>query len=143
MNINTFATDKNAEEAGVWVEAGDGLKLQIARITSQKYTRYLQKLGRPHARRLSATPDMALVEQLQRQAVAKCILLGWENLQEGKKDVLYEFGTALRLFEKYPDFYRLVLDYASDREIFVADNEEAILGNSQSASDGTSNGEST
>lgn len=137
MDIGTFKTNQQAEQEGVWVDAGEGLKLLIGRITNRKYIRLVQKLGMPHGRRLAAgRVDPELLEGITTKAIAKHVLLDWKNLQEQGKDVPYSVETAERFLTEMPDFKELVTSFASDRELFIKEQEEAAAGNSESVSPG-------
>lgn len=113
MNINKLKTDSKKELEGVWVDAGEGLRLLIARSSNASYRKYLVKYGR----RQDPEAMLAVV----RKGVAKHVLLGWENLQEEDKDVSYSSDKAEQLFKDIPDFLDLVLTFANDVELYRSD----------------------
>lgn len=127
FKISNFGTDAKRENEGVWVTAGGGLELLVARITCTKYEEYIKLKAKPFGRMLRNHADAVSgeLEDIVREGVAKHILLGWRNLQdEAGKDIEYSWTVALKLLKEYPDFYRMVMDYASDAALYRAESKE-------------------
>ncbi len=131
MRMSTFETDKEKEIEGAWVDAGAGLRIRVARVGNQEYQRYLQKLGRPYIQSArSGTVPIDVVDDITRRAVARHILLGWENMQDDNdEEIKYSEEKAFELLTEYRDFFELVLGFASDIELFRKENHQAAVGN--------------
>lgn len=142
FSIQDFRTDTSKETDGVWVNAGAGLRLKIARMGNAKYKQYQQTLIRPLQEELSGVGEVSpeKVQEITRKAMAKHILLGWENLQDVKKtptgDVVYVVNTDGKItdepelvdvpysvekaeeFLALSDFGDMVARYAGKMELF-------------------------
>lgn len=131
MRLNRFETDKEKEAKGVWVDAGEGLRILVARLGNSEYQRHLQKLGRPHVQRIrNGSINIDIADDISRRAVARHILLGWENLQDNDgSDIEYSEDKAFEILTEYRDIYEMVLGFANDVEIFRKENYEAAVGN--------------
>ena len=128
MKFSNFVMDPSKETQGVWVEAGAGLRLKIARATNRAYRDELVKLTKPHAAAIRTNSlNIELAEKLTREAAAKHIIHGWENLEDDNGNLIpFSHEKAAELFEKSPDFLKLVLEYSNDAELF----RESGVGNS-------------
>ncbi len=143
MKITEFALNETKVEGGVWVEAGEGLRLRLARLGNVRYAEYLRKLGRPLRRKLRKdTHTIQEIRELTCKAMARHVLLGWENLTDAEdKPIPYSEEKANELLLKYGEFRELVEELSSDTANFQDDDEdEEILGKQ---SDGTPNGRPT
>lgn len=147
MKLDSFKTDQSKEVEGMWVDAGSGLQLKIARINNPKYESYLQSIGRPIRHKIQrGSANNSEIEDIAKRAMAKYVLLDWHNLQDDSEgtitgqphsDVQYSEERALKILREYREFFFLVQDMASDAEMFRQDYEEEAKGNSESASDGS------
>ncbi len=135
FKITSLATDISKETEGVWITIDEdtGARIRVGRMGNTAYEEELARLTRPYGHRVRATGglDAKLIQKLIRQAVASHVLRGWENMA-GPTGALvpYTPATALAWFDKYPEFYRLVVGYASDVEAFREEAQGEILGNS-------------
>jgi hypothetical protein len=98
--IDHLRTDASKEAEGVWIDAGGGLRLRIARLNNPKYNAYLNELLRPHRETLRGFGeiDPEVIQTVTIKAMAKCVLLGWENLTEYAKNL----DGTLRLVDGEP-----------------------------------------
>jgi hypothetical protein len=121
MKLSAFKTNKKAETDGVWVDGGNGLELLLARVPNPKYEACMRQLGRPHAElaRIGLDED-GVFASIHRQAIARHVLLGWRNLVDDQdKEIKYSVENAEKFLEEYPDFLRLVLNLAQNRQLFL------------------------
>lgn len=134
MSISQFTTDKDKTLDGVWVEVGAGMKIKVARLNNTRYKTCLRGLSKPHVVQLRQNNEAAaqLAEALTREAYAKCILLGWENLldADGITVIPYSEAKALKLLTDHQDFYDIVESLASEQQLFAEDAEAESEGNS-------------
>lgn len=135
FNIERFATDETLETEGVWVEAGSGLRLKIARLNNAAYEEELRRLGKPYVRQIRlGTVDNSVLETIAIKAVAKHVLKGWEGLEDEKgKTIQYTTNKAEEVLLKYRDFYRLVNEFAQEQDLYRQEELESSEGNSKSA----------
>lgn len=144
MKISTFKTNEQREQEGVWEDAGGGLRLKVARLGNLRYEEYLRQTGKPYARQMRhGTVDNKVLEDLIRQAMARHVLLDWENLDDEQGNPIpYSHEKALELLTKYRDFHQMVLEIAQDARLFKEQDLEEARGNSAAVSAGSSSGDS-
>jgi hypothetical protein len=132
MKLSKFKMDIRKVEEGTWVPAGDGLELLIARLGNEKYKKFLRSRGRHIAVQVrTGNIDTPAMTDLQRQAVAHTVLLGWKNLQDDAgQDITFSPGKALELFSSHSDFFDMVLEFANDASLFREEMQEDSKGNS-------------
>lgn len=131
--FSEFTTNQSKEIEGVMVEVpGSDLKLKIGRITNPMYETHLRKLSRPYVTSIrKGTIDQKVMEDLMAKAMSHHVLLGWENLQDEKgAPIPYSQGKAYELLSTSRDFFKLVLEYANDMEMFRDHDHEELKGNS-------------
>lgn len=135
FNIERFATDSTLENEGVWVEAGSGLRLKIARLNNAAYEEELRKLGKPYVRQIRlGTMSNDVLETLNVKAVARHVLKGWEGLEdESGNEIKFTPQQAEDILIKYRDFFRLVMDFAQEQDLYRQEAIEGAEGNSKSA----------
>ncbi len=131
MKFSKFKTNEDKETEGVWIDFGEGLRLLIARSGNVKYRRTLARLTKPHQHAFkSKTIEASVVEDITLKAVAKHILLGWENLQDDDgKDIEYSQSKAEELLREAPDFFEQVLEIAQDRSLYQDQQDKDDLEN--------------
>ncbi len=147
FKISKFALDETAEREGIWVDAGDGLRLLVARISSPAYEEHLRQHSRTTSTRFRPHVSFSAEEALEdavMEGVAKHILLGWENLEEDDgTPIIYSWGKALEYFQKYREFYKLVLEFATEYDGYRVVQQEVDAKNLSAVSSGSSSGVST
>lgn len=155
FNLKDMEVSPDRSNDGVWVPVDpteknpDGtVQLLIARMGNPKYSAYLQELigvtgkdvtriGGRRARQLrTRAQDMIeavsnVNSDVTKQAVARCVLLGWKGLKYGDEEIEYSEQKAIELFsdERFPDFYPLVLEFSNDLELFKQEEQEDAEGN--------------
>jgi hypothetical protein len=134
--FDRYNTDRGLEEEGVWVDFGDGVKVQVRRLTSKKSREYRRKLDKPYTAQFRGRemPD-DLQEKLLNQQVAGVIIANWEGVpdpdapppaKEGDKPKMLEFSqeAALMMVQKFPDFRDDILTAAMERTTFEKEQRE-------------------
>lgn len=133
FNISKLKGDSALENEGVWVDEKDGLRLKIARLGNAAYRKHLRGLITQQKSKLShfrVHTDIDAIEERTKEAVAKHVLMDWENLdyanEDGTvdKDVSFSSERALKLFDEFPEFYDIVVEYASDMSLFREESQE-------------------
>ena len=60
-----------------------------------------------------------LREDINRQAMAESLLVGWEGIKDERgQDIPYSVENAERLLREYPAFYDYIDQLATDEELF-------------------------
>jgi hypothetical protein len=126
--LDRYNTDRSLEESGVWVDFGDGLKVQVRRLTSKASREYRRKLEKPYIAqfRNREMPD-SLQEQLLNKQVAGSVIVGWEgvpNPDNPKEEFPFSEENALAMVERFPDFRDDVLTAAMERTTFEKEQRE-------------------
>lgn len=130
FDLKEFAVDAKKELDGVWENIGGDAELLIARIGNPKYKEAFRKLPRGTRRMIeSGTLPEAQSEKMFCQILASTVLLGWKNLIEDGKDVLYSEEKAAEMLLKYPEFRAIVEDLGNDMRRFHEESKEADLKN--------------
>jgi len=120
-----FATNKTKEQEGIWSDFGDGLKIKIARSGNPEYQKLFQKLAKPYQKAIRrGNLNNEIAEKLLVEAMAKAIVLGWEGLFEGKKEIKYSEKEALRILTEYKDLRDQINEVAGDMESYKAESDE-------------------
>ena len=132
--LSEIKIDKTKAEEGVWFKHHMGFEFLVARLGNQKYKDFLAKLARKKGRRLMrGTPDIALAEDLVRQAVARHIVLDWKNIEDEEGALIpHSPEKCLEIISnpEYDILYREILEFAQDEDEFCEKIMEESAGNS-------------
>lgn len=122
MKLGIFSTDAKKETGGAWVTLAKGtdgeadLRIKLARLGNTDHEAYQRELMR--SRTLVARigdPTPAEERTMAKDAIAACILLDWEGLQDESGDLIpFSKTKARELFDSHPDFYKVVLTEANN-----------------------------
>lgn len=125
-----FVTNKSLEEAGAWVDIGDGAKLKIARGGNKKALKYSREVAKPHMAQITygKLPDN-VAEDLAIEVLAECILLGWEGITYDGKPLPFNKENALKLLKESEDFRDMVARISNERKTFQQEIDEAVTKN--------------
>ncbi|TAD87678.1 MAG: hypothetical protein EAZ99_16580 [Alphaproteobacteria bacterium] len=115
-----FATDRTAEQEGVWVALGDGARVKVARFNNPRHRSVLDRLRRPYRSLLMAGRDLPedVAEAMAVEATAEALLLDWDGITENGQPLAYGRETARRLLAELPDFRDAVAYLAMQAETF-------------------------
>jgi hypothetical protein len=134
FNFNkAFQTDAKKELDGAWTTlsmGGDSMKIMLARKDNNRASSYFRTLLRANDAALKPDDEKAneLFLALKRKAIARCIVLDWDELLVDGKETPYSEAICERLLE-FPDFLHAVEMVSSDFSIFRAEEDCKILGN--------------
>lgn len=127
--LDRYNTSREYEENGVWVDFGDGVKVQIRRLTSKISRDYRRKLEKPYSAqfRNREMPD-SLQEELLNKQVSGAVIVNWEGVPDPdapapKKDeksaeLPFTIDNALRMCKDFPDFRDDILTAAMERTTY-------------------------
>lgn len=138
MDITRFRTEEDLEIEGVWVNLDSASRIKIARQGNPRYRTLFQKKLAPYRSAVrQGTLDEETAEQLLCEVMAETILLDWEGIEEGGKEVLYSKKEAVRFLKTYKDFKDLVQQVSDEMEVFRQREDDEAGKTSESASDGS------
>lgn len=128
--FNRSEEQKEREARGVWLPITGGAKLLIARAGNENYVREYNRIPRATRRRIeegrvsaeSAEPVLAAL-------IVNTVLLGWDGLTEDGKVVKYSKEKATEYLIKYPQFFTLVWELATEEENFHQEGVEEEVKN--------------
>jgi hypothetical protein len=128
----TYKTDQKLEEDGIMYNVGTS-KFRIAHAgpTNRKFSKLMQTLTKPYLRAIQTkTIDPELVEDLTREAYAKAIILGWENVpDESGKPLKYSVDNCIELMKKLPHLFAELQEVSKEQAVYRAVTVEAAAKN--------------
>ncbi len=115
-----FATDRQAEQDGVWVALGDGARVKVARFNNPRHRAVLDRLRRPYRSLIMSGRDLPddVAETMTVEATADAILLDWDGISENGAPLPFSRETARRLLSELPDFRDAVAFLSMQAETF-------------------------
>jgi hypothetical protein len=148
MDLTRFKADPQLEDEGVWtsVDVGTGARIKIARIGNRRYREAMTKRLKPYRRALrNGTLDERVTEQITAEVLAETVLLDWQGLTDGGAPLTYSAEAARTLLcdTRFKDFRDLVVEMASDLELYRQQDLEDAEKNSETSSSGSWTGETS
>jgi len=145
MDLTRFKADPVREDDGVWAEidSATGARVKIARIGNRRYREAMSRRLKPYRRALrNGTLDERVTERITAEVLAETVLLDWDGLYEGDRLLPYAPDTAKRILadDAYKDFRDLVVELASDLDLYREQELEEAEKNSAPSSPGSSIG---
>lgn len=145
MDLSRFKADRSAEDDGVWValDGSDAASVKLARIGNRRYREAMQRRMKPYRRALRAgTLDEATAERITAEVLAETVLLDWRDLTLDGKALTYSSENARDVLNDpaLRDFRDLIVEMASDIELYRQQDREEAEKNSPPSSAGTSPG---
>lgn len=145
MRLSDLRTDPKKEKAGAWVDWYGDVKLKLRRVGNEDYRRAIAEALKPHRAliRADALPA-ATMDHITRQAYARHVLVGWENLLNAEdQQIPYSVETAEKILmdPAHHDFYEFVIVASARLENFRAEEAQEDLGNSRRSSTGSGSGD--
>lgn len=146
MDLTRFKADPQLEDEGVWtsIDAGTGARIKIARIGNRRYREAMTKRLKPYRRALrNGTLDERVTEQITAEVLAETVLLDWQGLTDGGTPLAYSAEAARTLLcdTRFKDFRDLVVEMASDLELYRQQDLKDAEKNFGTSSDGSWSGE--
>lgn len=121
-----------AEEAGVPVDFGNGVKISVRRSTCEKAVNTYKSLMQPYKAWREGTIPLEVSKRIAAQVAARAIVSGWEGMPDpdnkGAK-LPYSVENAEALFIRFPDLVSDVMTAADSSDIFTKEALEAVRKN--------------
>lgn len=136
-SLAAFRTDKEKVATGVWIQVpkAGNFRIKVARMNNPAYEAFVrEKTGGRLLRKLASDGPQSQQAQdtlraVTREAVARHVLVGWENMELQGKPVAYSPEQALAIFDLAPDFLDFVMEEANNIENFRAETLDALAKN--------------
>jgi hypothetical protein len=124
-----FQMDEDREEAGVWVDFGDGIRVKVRRLKSRASQDARKELDKPFTneiRRGNLASEVA--EDLLVKQIAKGVIADWSGVDDKDgKPLTYSPEAAYELLKALPEFRDEIFAISVDRDAFKAkDNADAV-----------------
>lgn len=127
-----YKTSSSFEENGVWVDFGDGIRVKVRRLNSDKSRDVRKQLEAPYSaqmRRGQELPDSVSEEILKKQ-ICHGVVIAWEGVTDEKGKVLdFTPDNAYKVFTDLPDFLNDVATASATRATFKELQIEEAKGN--------------
>lgn len=122
MDLNNVRIDIEKEEKGAWVQVDPKTKLLIGSTRGTAYRKAVREETVKNSERITKLGDDSddLIEEITAKCMAKHILLGWEGLEEGGKEIEYTEKKALELLTdpSYRQFREFISNKSDDISLF-------------------------
>lgn len=120
--LERYATNKDLEEDGVWVDYADGLKVKLRRMNSVKSRETRRRLEKPYTKgfRGQDMPE-TLQEELLNKQLSEAIVVDWEGVPnpDNPKEMLpCTPENVFRMVSQFPDFRDDLLAASMERATF-------------------------
>lgn len=126
--FKSFATNTDAEVAGVWKDISADAKIKVARAGNRPYSRSLTKQIEKYRAALDTKDDVAddTSDMIMVDLLAEHILLDWEGISY-KGEVLPYTKDNAKMLLRVKDFRKLVSAQSDTLANFLAEKEEDQL----------------
>lgn len=121
-----------AEETGVPVDFGNGVKITVRRSTCKKALETYRRLMQPYKAWREGTIPLEVTRKISAQVAAQAIVTGWEGMPDPDNkgaELPYSVENAEALFIRFPDLVTDVMTAADSSEIFTKEALEAVRKN--------------
>jgi len=113
-------------ESGVWTEFS-GSKFLITHLSSIRFQRELARLQQPHRRKIdSGTMDPQISKEIVCRAMAKGLLVDWDNVANNTGVIPYSNDAAFAALMKDAEFREFVSEFATNLENFRQEELEEV-----------------
>lgn len=118
-----FGANKDLQKDGKWVDF-DGYKVLIAYAGegNAKYETVLERKCLPYQKKLARKKVSKDTRKKVHEAIvstyAQTVVLGWEGIKRGGKEVVYSAKTCEEILLELPPFFSEVHDFANDLSNF-------------------------
>ena len=117
------------ESEGVWADFGEG-RFKIAHTNNMVFQREFARLQAPYRKKIErGTLDPKIQLSIMCKAMAKGILLDWENVGSEGQTIPYSREMAEKVLFNNSDLRDFVTEFSTDLENYVTEELED-LGNS-------------
>lgn len=137
MSSNTygkFATNKTAEQEGITLDYGDGMKIKVARAggSNTKYEKLVQsRLKKYERQRQLDLLEIDTLRPILREVYAEAVVLGWEGVTDRDGNHLpFTKENAVKLFTDLPDLFEDIVVQAQKAALFRENILASEAGNS-------------
>lgn len=114
MMLNICAVNDDLKTKGAWVEF-NGARFLVAYARNPEYIKTMKALSKPHEQAIKKDKlDPEVANELYCKALAKTILLGWENVGDGKNAIEYSVEVAENALRNNDDIREFIVAFSED-----------------------------
>lgn len=135
---DTFATDKDSETSGVWLQFGETdeglpIRIKVARAggSNVKFRQKIAAIYKPFRTAIqngSISPEK--LDAMTAKGYAGTVVIGWENIADQNGNILeFNDDNVVKLLTDLPDLFTRIIEYATDMATFQDENREAAVKN--------------
>lgn len=139
MDLQKFASNQTKEKEGVWIDLDETTRVKIARMDNPAFKKAMQKELGPYKQAVrSGTLSEQQSEKIMSKVLAETILVGWEGMTDGGKELPYTAENACRILATphLKDFRTMIVGFSEDAALFREAQLEDAEKNSVNGSDG-------
>lgn len=120
MEINKLKTDLTDEIEGRWFDIEGVFRAKLARFANKEHAKSIKELMRPIEKgiRIPGKDDAEKIHEAVCRAMANCVLLDWEGMTEGGKELPYSKNKAYELLRDVDDFKEILISICQNKENF-------------------------
>lgn len=137
--FDIFATDKESEEDGRWIELGMGTSLKLRAFSAKIVTDLRENLMKPYAQllRVGGKIPEDKNEEIGLKVLAGAVIADWKNVRGVNEDgtpadetVPYSADAAYAIMKALPKFASFVIQFSLESQNFRDEAKEESAGNS-------------
>lgn len=121
MDLGESRIDVDKSTDGVWIDIDTTTKIKLARFLNSKHKAFVDRAMKPHKRvsRVGNVDD-EIINKIEIEALANCVLLDWKGLTVKGKDIKYSVKKAIEFLSDpaLPQFITLVRELSTDMTNF-------------------------
>lgn len=130
--FDIFASDKESEEDGRWVELGLGTSLKIRAFGAKAVTDLREALMKPYQQllRVGGKIPEDKNEEIGLKVLAGAVLADWKNVKNAAGEIVpYSQDEAYAILKALPKMASFVIQYSLEGQNFRDEAKEDGLGN--------------
>lgn len=132
MDLSKFTTDINLEEDGKWIELDETSSIRVARLGNSKYKEKFTAISAPYLTAIrSKTLSDSVADKLLAESLGYTVLVDWKGLTIDGEAIPYSNKTATEILldPKYKDFREMVVNIATDMDVYKKQQDEELVKN--------------
>lgn len=139
MSLYTrFSYDKDLADNGNWIPFGEGVEFKMRRLNSPLVQEKRRQLEQPYEALLRTGGSLGedILRGILVNMMAESVILGWKGVTDSSNVPMeFSIANAKILLTDLPDLVRVLVDLASDRDLFKAAVDGEAAKNSVKASE--------
>jgi hypothetical protein len=131
--FDLFASNKESEEDGVWIELGGGTSFKVRAFGAKAVSDLRDALMKPFTQLLrvgSKIPDDKN-EEIGLKVLSGAVIADWKNVKNAAGDLIpYTTDEAYAILKALPKLANFIIQFSLENQNFRDETKEEGLGNS-------------